>query len=84
MYKRIKELRLEKGWTQKEVAAKLGCNVNTYGGYERGKTEIPLVVMVHLSYLYDVSFHYMVDMTDIRTPNRFCSFEEWLHAMNIK
>lgn len=84
MYKRIKELRLENGWTQKEVAAKLGCFVDTYGRYERGEAPIPLVVMVHLSYLYDVSFQYMVDMTDIRTRYDFCSFEEWCEAMNLK
>lgn len=83
VYKRIKELRLEKGWTAKEVAEKLGCHVSTYRNYENGKRQIPTEKMMHLSYLYDVSFHYMVDLTDHRTPNKICTFEEWKEAMGL-
>lgn len=77
MYPRLKELRLENRWTQKEVAGHLGCHVGTYGCYERGKTDIPTVSMMKLAYLYDVSLHYILGLTDDRTPHRSCTFEEW-------
>lgn len=33
--------------------------------------------MMKLTYLYDVSLHYILGLTDDRTPHRSCTFEEW-------
>lgn len=65
---RLKELRHEKRWTQREVAERLNCCVATYGKYERGQRKIPLTTIVHLAFLYDVSVHYMLKLTDERMP----------------
>lgn len=78
MNTRLRALRLQKKWTQKDVADKLGCAVNTYGLYERGKYEIPIIVIVQLSFLYNVSVQYIVMKTDDPTPpGKYRTFEEW-------
>ena len=42
LYKRIKELRKEKGITQVNVSTNIGVEESYYGKYERGVHDIPL------------------------------------------
>ncbi len=49
----LKMLREERGWSQQEVAARLGLGRGTtLAGYEQGRTEPPLVVLIQLAHLY--------------------------------
>lgn len=48
------ELRKAKGWQQKEVAEILGVSPQTYNGYEKGRNEPPVEILVRLSFLYNV------------------------------
>lgn len=66
MYERIKELRLEKGWTQKEVAEQIGCDTSTYGKYERGKIKLSVPVLLKLSQLYKVNCQNLLGLPDIK------------------
>ncbi len=58
--KNLKELRLEKGWTQKEVASKLYINSVTYLHYEKEQREPPLSLLADMAKLYDVSVDYLL------------------------
>lgn len=50
----LRELRRTKGLQQKEVAQILGISPQTYNGYEKGRNEPPIEVLVRLSYLYGI------------------------------
>lgn len=50
----LRELRKLKNYSQKELAGILGLSQPGYNGYETGRTEPPLEILVRLSYLYKV------------------------------
>ena len=62
--KRLKELRNEKGLTQKEVAEKLGLHSVTYLHYEKDEREPPLKVLAELATFFEVSTDYLLGLTD--------------------
>lgn len=51
----LQEIRKAKNYSQKEVAALLGISQPRYSGYETGRSEPPVEILVRLSYLYGVS-----------------------------
>ena len=61
---RLKELREEKGLTQKEVAAQLGLHSVTYLHYEKDQREPPLTVLMQMALFFDVSTDYLLGLTD--------------------
>lgn len=61
---RIKELRLEKGLTQKEIAGLLGCNQTALGKYERGDLEPSINTLKKLSAIFNCSVDYIVCNAD--------------------
>lgn len=68
---RIRELRNIFGYTEDEVAADLGIDVNQYRGYENEGSDIPISVLYHLANKYGV------DLSEILTGltprlNTFC------------
>ncbi len=58
--KRIKELRLVSGYTQKYVADKIGVKYQSYQAYELGLSLPSLKNLVKLADLFDVSLDYLV------------------------
>ena len=58
--KRIKELRLVSGYTQKYVADKIGVKYQSYQAYELGLSLPSLNNLVKLADLFDVSLDYLV------------------------
>ena len=62
--KRMKELRLEKGFTQKQVADLLKINSVTYLHYEKDQREPPLFLLADIAKLYDVSTDYLLGIKD--------------------
>lgn len=67
-YERIRNLRIDKGFTQAQIAEMLHVKQNTYCQYEIGVLNYPLDVVVKLALFYDVSIDYLVGITD--NPNR--------------
>ena len=65
---RLKELRLQKQITQKEVAIKVGCSTNNYARYERGERELPMHHFITLARYYNVSLDYLAGLID--TPKQ--------------
>ena len=55
----LKELRLKKDETQKEIADKLGITQFTYCNYEKGKTEPDINLLIKLANYYNVSLDYL-------------------------
>jgi transcriptional regulator with XRE-family HTH domain len=57
---RLKELRLNKGVTQKEVAIAIGCSENNYARYEREEREPDNYTLKLLSKYFEVSIDHIL------------------------
>lgn len=53
--KMISEMRMKLGYSQEEVANRLGLPKSTYGNYERGERKIPLPDLITMSKFYGFS-----------------------------
>ena len=67
-YGRIRDIRNDRGLTQKQTAKILHVSQNTYSQYEIGTSRFPLDVVVKLAEFYDVSMDYLVGLTDDPAP----------------
>ena len=65
---RIKDLREDSNFTQKEVAEHLHIKQNTYSQYENGQRQLPIVCLIALAKLYKTSTDYILGLTDQKTP----------------
>lgn len=59
---RLKELRQEKGVSQKEVAHRIGVTVSAYSNYEQGIREPSIEIIKKLCKFYDVTADYLLGM----------------------
>ena len=62
--KRVKELRMESGWTQKEVAEKLQTTNSAVCDWEKGRTQPDLEMLVALATLFNVSVDYLLGLSE--------------------
>ena len=67
-YENIRNLRIDRGYTQKQVAAYLGISQNTYSQYEIGVLNYPVDAIVLLAKLYGVSTDYLLGLTNVKEP----------------
>lgn len=67
-YERIRNLRIDKGLTQSQVALYLNVKQNTYSQYEIGVLNYPLDVVIKLAEFYGTSVDYLVGLTDNPNP----------------
>ncbi len=68
MYRRIKEMREDSDFTQKDVAAYLQVSRTAYSGYENGHRGVPTEVLCLLADFYGTSVDYLLGRTDERKP----------------
>lgn len=61
---RLKELRKERGLTQKELAKALRLNSVTYLHYEKEQREPPLMVLAEMASFFEVTTDYLLGLTD--------------------
>ena len=61
---RLKELRVQNGLTQGEVANVLHCSQVAYGMYELGKRKIPVEQLIALAKYYHVTLDYLTGICD--------------------
>lgn len=61
---RLKELREEHGFTQKQLSDKLGINSVTYLHYEKEQREPPLSLLADIAKLYGVSVDYLLGLSE--------------------
>lgn len=64
MDNRIKDLRLEKGLTQKQVAEQLNITTRAYSYYETGTREPSFDVLRRICDFFDVTADYIIGRTD--------------------
>ncbi len=68
-YERIRDMRIDRGLTQKEVAKVINVKQNTYSQYEIGVLKnYPLDVVIKLAEFYETSVDYLVGLTDFPVP----------------
>ncbi|XID91669.1 helix-turn-helix domain-containing protein [Paenibacillaceae bacterium WGS1546] len=68
MFKRIRVLREDKDWTQKEIADLLKVNQTTYSRYESGELDLPTSALIKLADLHQTSVDYLLNRTDRKEP----------------
>ncbi|EOH96594.1 hypothetical protein UAY_02962 [Enterococcus moraviensis ATCC BAA-383] len=64
--KRIRALREDNDYKQREVAALLNVGQRTYADYEYGKTRIPLDSMIVLAKFYGVDMNYICGVSNVK------------------
>lgn len=81
---KIKELREEKGWSQKELAEKIKSTNKNIWAYENGIASPSVETLIRLADVFQVSIDFLVSHTDdfgnvvsAASPNTELSFDEW-------
>ena len=67
-FENIRNLRIDNGYTQKEVAQQLGISQNTYSQYEVGVLNYPVDTLMILADFYGVSVDYLLGRTNRKEP----------------
>ena len=67
-YERIRDMRVDRGLTQRQIAELLNVSQNTYSQYEIVVTRYPLDDVIKLAEYYNVSIDYLVGLTDEPAP----------------
>ena len=68
-FRRLKDLRTDKDYTQKEIAEFLKIGRTQYNRYENGIRDIPIDLLIKLAKLYNTSIDYLVGNTNV--PKRY-------------
>ncbi len=67
-FETIRNLRIDNGYTQEQIAKYLNIKQNTYSQYEIGVLNYPVDVLIKLADLYNVSVDYLLGRTKEKTP----------------
>ena len=67
-FENIRSLRIDHGYTQKQIGEYLGISQNTYSQNEIGVLKYPVDVLIKLADLYQVSLDYLVGRTQQKDP----------------
>ena len=65
MRTRLRNLREDNDYSQKQIAEMLYIDQSTYSRYENGLLDIPLSILIKLSNIYNVSIDYLIDKDKI-------------------
>ena len=67
-FENIRNLRVDRGYTQKQIGEYLGISQNTYSQYESGKRQLPVDIVIALAKYYGVTTDYLLGVSDIPNP----------------
>lgn len=67
-YRRIRDLREDKDWTQRQIADMLKITQPQYNRYEQGYRDIPTDILIKLANLFDTSADYILGRTNNPRP----------------
>ena len=67
-YENIRNLRIDNGYPQREIAQILGVNQNTYSQYEIGVLNYSVEALEKLADFYGVSVDYLLGRTAVKEP----------------
>ena len=79
-YENIRNIRIDRGFTQKQIAEYPGISQNTYSQYEIGVLNYPVDAIVKLAVFYGVSTDYLPGCTtgnNLTRPNNQSSDTKW-------
>lgn len=76
--KRLKQLRDEFGFDQKEMGKKLNITSSAYGYYEQGRNEPPLETLVKIAEIFNVTTDYLLGRSDIRENSVYYTLSDKL------
>ena len=69
-YKRIRELREDHDFTQRQLAQILHMTQTQYFRYEQGYRDIPTDVLIALARLYHTTTDYILELSDLPAPQK--------------
>ena len=61
---RVKELRIENGWTQKQLAEKLKTTNSAVCDWEKGRSQPDLKMLVEIAAVFNVSVDYLLGVSE--------------------
>lgn len=64
--KRLRSLREDNDYLQREIAEILNVGQRTYADYELGKTRIPLESIIKLAKFYNVDMNYICNVSNVK------------------
>ena len=67
-FENIRSLRIDNGYTQKQIGDYLGISQNTYSQYEIGVLNYPVDTLIKLADFYNVSVDYLLGRTSRKEP----------------
>lgn len=67
-FENIRSLRIDNGYTQKQIGDYLGISQNTYSQYEIGVLNYPIDALIKLADFYNVSVDYLLGRTNQKDP----------------
>lgn len=65
---RIRELRLRKGWSQEDLAQRVGVRQKQISSYERGVNVPSGEILIALARAFDISLDYLAQMAPLDAP----------------
>ncbi len=78
----LKKLRLDFGFTQSEIANKLGISQQAYANYESGKRQPDQNTLIKIADIFDVSTDYLLGRTkELQTPQNENTRDEQSHEL---
>ena len=67
-FETIRNLRVDNGYTQQQLAEYLHIKQNTYSQYELGILNYPIDVLMKIADFYGVSVDYLLGRTNVKQP----------------
>ena len=67
--KKLKDMRLAKGWTQQDLADRLNTKYQTVGHYETGRREPDIDTILRLCDIFGCSADYLLGRSDLPDPH---------------
>lgn len=67
-FENIRNLRIDGGYTQRQIGDYLGISQNTYSQYEIGVLNYPIDALIKLADFYNVSVDYLLGRTSRKEP----------------
>ena len=64
IYEKLKVMRILKGWSQEELAEKLGYSINGYARIERGETDINLTKLEKIAKTMGVDLQQLLGLNE--------------------
>ena len=62
IYKKIKAMRVLKGWSQEDIAGRLGMAVNSYSKIERGETDVNLSRLAQIADIMEIDLSQLLEL----------------------